>query len=108
MIDVQQLWSEIVPNWLMAIAALVSIFQIVRGYFELRKAQRENELKIAFQESQLAELQQQTKQFEFQTYLMSDNNRILERGLFDLAGIIERNHFFYTKHNTNFNLFKDV
>jgi hypothetical protein len=34
--------SEALPNWIMAIAAAWGVFEIIRGYFKLRRQQLEN------------------------------------------------------------------
>lgn len=81
-------WNQTLPNWIMALAAAWGIFEIIRGHFKLRKQQKENEQKIDFFNEQLNEFRKQTTQFEYQTSIMNENNKILENGIGNLIGIL--------------------
>lgn len=86
----ENFWNETLPNWIMAIAATWGVFEIVRGYFRLRKQEKENEQKIKFFDDQLNEFRRQTTQFEYQTSLMSESNKIIEKGIENLTKILGR------------------
>lgn len=84
----ENFWSQILPNWIMAAAAAWGVFEIIRGYFKLRQKQIENEQKVKYLDNQLNEFRRQTTQFEFQTSLMSENNLIIEKGIDNLTKIL--------------------
>jgi len=81
----KELLTQTLPNWIMALAAAWGVFEIIRGYFKLRQQQKENEQKMSNFNDQLNEFRKQTTQFEYQTTLMSENNKILEKGIKDLV-----------------------
>ena len=83
----ENFWSQLLPNWIMAAAAAWGVFEIIRGYFKLRQKQIENEQKVKFLEEQLNEFRRQTTQFEFQTSIMSESNLIIEKGIDNLTKI---------------------
>jgi hypothetical protein len=87
-INMDHFWSQTLPNWIMALAAFWGVLEIVRGYFKLKKQQKENEQKIDFFNEQLNEFRKQTTQFEYQTTIMNENNKILENGIGNLIGIL--------------------
>jgi hypothetical protein len=84
----ENFWSQILPNWIMAVAAAWGVFEIIRGYFKLKQQQIENEQKVKFLEEQLNEFRRQTTQFEFQTSIMSESNLIIEKGIDNLTKIL--------------------
>jgi len=84
----ENFWNQTVPNWTMAIAALWGVFEIIRGYFKLRRQQKDNERDVERLDEELNEIRKQTTQFEYQTSIMSENNRILENGIENLIGIL--------------------
>lgn len=83
-------WSDALPNWIMALAAVWGVFEIIRGYFKLKKQQTENKQRIIFFTDQLNEFRKQTTQFEYQTSIMNENNKIIETGIGNLIGILGR------------------
>ena len=82
--------SQTLPNWLMAIGALWGVFEIIRGYFKLKRQQKENEQKMIYFNEELNEIKKQTTQFEYQTIIMSENNQIIEAGIDNLVKIFGR------------------
>lgn len=76
------------PEWIMAFAALWGVAEIVRGYFKLKKQERESQQKLEYFDRQLNELKRQTTQFEYQTKLMNENNKIMEHGIDNLTKIL--------------------
>lgn len=83
----ENFWSQTLPNWVMAGAATWTVFEIVRGYFGLKKQQKDNEQKVKYLDEQLNEFRRQTTQFEYQTTLMSESNKIIEKGIDNLTKI---------------------
>ena len=80
------------PNWIMALAALWGVFEIIRGYFKLRKQQIENTQNISFLNDQVNEARKQTTQFEYHTILMTENNKILEKGIEEILKYFIHSH----------------
>lgn len=87
---IENFWTQTLPNWIMALAAAWGVFEIIRGYFKLRQQQRDNEQKVKFLDEQLNEFRKQTTQFEYQTTIMSENNKILEQGIENLIKILSQ------------------
>ena len=86
----ENFWSQTLPNWVMAGAATWTVFEIVRGYFGLKRQQKDNEQKVKYLDEQLNEFRRQTTQFEYQTTLMSESNKIMEKGIENLTKILGR------------------
>lgn len=84
----KEIFYQVLPNWIMAFAAVWGVFEIIRGYFKLKKQQKENEQKINYFNDQLNEFRKQTTQFEYQTTLMSENNLIFDKGIENLLKIL--------------------
>ena len=82
--------TQVLPNWIMALAAFWGVFEIIRGYFKLKQQQRENEQKMDYFNEQLNEFRKQTTQFEYQTTIMNENNIIVDRGIENLLKILGR------------------
>lgn len=76
--------TEALPNWIMAIAAAWGVFEIIRGYFKLRRQQLENTQNLNYLNEQVNEARKQTAQFEYHTNLMDENNKILEKGIAEI------------------------
>lgn len=83
-------WTQTIPNWIMALAASYGVIEIVRGQINLKKQQKENEKSIAFLNAQVDEMRRQTTQFEYQTSLMSESNKIMDKGIDNLIRILGR------------------
>jgi hypothetical protein len=82
--------SQTLPNWIMALAALWAVIEIIRGYIKLKQQQKESEEKMNYFNEQLNEFRKQTTQFEYQTTIMSENNKILDKGIENLLKILSR------------------
>ncbi|MFN8312161.1 MAG: hypothetical protein U0289_05100 [Cyclobacteriaceae bacterium] len=90
LLTIQTFWTEALPNWIMAVAAAWGAFEVIRGYFKLKQQQKDSEQKVKFLDDQLNEFRKQTTQFEYQTTIMSENNKILEKGIENLVGILSK------------------
>ena len=84
----ENFFSQTLPNWIIAIAAAYGVIEIIRGYFKLKRQQKESEQKLSFFSDQLNEVRKQTTQFEYQSTIMSENNRIMEQGIRNLLRIL--------------------